>query len=163
MKKKLTAFAVTLGTFLTLANIGLAQERLRGPLPAEQRELISFLADHHKDLKRKVTLREDGYSAETTSENAEVVTKLVKHIQYMKKRLGSGAMVRRWDPAFVEMVEYHDQLQTEIELLKNGVRVVVKGKTPNAVKVARNHARIVSGFVEIGSEAVGREHKTATE
>jgi hypothetical protein len=79
----------------------------------------------------------------------------------MAARLDSKAMVRRWDPAFVELVEYYDQLDTKITELDDGVRVVVSGKTPDAVKVARNHAKIVTGFTQEGGKAVEREHKPA--
>ncbi len=131
----------------------------RGPLPQEQKDIIDYLAEHHGELKRNVTMTEKGYKALTTSTNAVVVAKLKEHFSYMKRRLDSGAMVRRWDPAFEEMVEYYDQLSTEINLLENGFRITVSGKTPEAVLVAQNHARIVTGFVEEGQRAVGREHK----
>jgi hypothetical protein len=79
----------------------------------------------------------------------------------MEARLDSKAMVRRWDPAFVELVESYDQLDTKITELDDGVRVVVIGKTADAVKVARNHANIVTGFAKEGDKAVQREHKPA--
>ena len=158
MKSSVLFLAVISLSLLSHTSNAKSEEVMRGPLPQEQREIIHYLAEHHKELTRKVTVKEDGYSAETTTENKEVAAELVKHIRYMKKRLGSGAMVRRWDPAFEELVAYHDQLDTEIEVLENGVRVTVTGKTPEAIKVAQNHASIVSGFVDEGDEAVGREH-----
>ena len=150
---------VTLSCLLMFTAWG--KEPMRGPLPAEQRAIIQFLADHHAELKRKVDMRKDGYAATTTTENKELAAKLKEHFAYMHKRLGSGAMVRRWDPAFAEFVEYHDRITTRIEQLENGVRVVVVGKTPEAVKVAQNHARIITGFTKQGAEAVHQEHKPA--
>lgn len=133
----------------------------RGPLPDEQREIIQLMASKHDQLKRKVKINDKGYSATTTTADKELAAKLKEHVAYMKKRLDSGAMVRRWDPAFEEMVEYHDQLDTLIRDLPNGIEVVVTGKTPEAIKVAQNHAKIVSGFVKEGDVAVQREHKPA--
>lgn len=136
-----------------------AKSEFRGPLPQEQKEIIQFLAQHHTDLTRTVKLTDKGYSAKTVSDHPEVVAKLKQHFAYMKKRLDSGAMVRRWDPAFAEMVDWYDQLITKVTLLDNGIEVVVEGKTPEAAEVAKNHARIVSGFVAEGHIAVQREHK----
>ncbi len=135
---------------------------MRGPLPDDQQEIIRELAKRHQELIREVKLTDDGYSATTTTQNKELATKLKLHLAYMEKRLDSKAMVRRWDPAFVELVEYYDQLETKIMPLENGVKVEVKGKTPEAVKVAKNHARIVSGFVEEGQKAVQRKHPKAS-
>lgn len=81
----------------------------------------------------------------------------------MQKRLGTGAMVRRWDPAFVELIEYHDQIQTGVEYLKDDIRVVVAGTTDEAVKVARNHAQVVTGFTKRGSDAVQEKHDPVSE
>lgn len=134
---------------------------MRGPLPDKQQDIIHYMAEHHKEIARKVELRKDGYEATTTTDNKELAAKLKEHFAYMQKRLGSGAMVRRWDPAFEEMVEYHDQLTTKVEILDNGLKVVVTGKNADAIKVAQNHAKIVSGFAEEGATAVSREHKKA--
>jgi hypothetical protein len=45
-----------------------------------------------------------------------------------------------------------------IQYLDNGLSIVVVGQTPEAVKVAQNHARIVTGFTEEGSAAVRNSH-----
>lgn len=134
---------------------------MRGPLPAEQQEIIAEMAKRHRDFKRVVELTEGGYQATTTTTDKDLAAKLKAHLNYMAARLDSKAMVRRWDPAFVELVEYYDQLDTKITELDDGVRVVVSGKTPDAVKVARNHAKIVTGFTQEGDKAVQREHKPA--
>lgn len=133
-------------------------ESFRGPLPQEQRDIIHYMAEHHKELVRKVTPTETGYTATTTSENKELVKKLHAHVAYMEKRLDSGAMVRRWDPAYAEMVEHYDDIDATITPIKAGLAVIVKGKTPRAIKVAQNHARIVTTFAKEGSASVEREH-----
>jgi hypothetical protein len=140
---------------------GKGEEPMRVPLPEKQQKIIQFLADHHTELIRKVEIRQEGYLAYTTTENRELAAKLKEHFSYMQKRLGSGAIVRRWDPAFVELFKFHDQLETKIEYLDHGIRVKVIGKTPEAVKVAQNHARIVTGFAEKGATAVRERHLAA--
>jgi hypothetical protein len=140
------------------AQVSSAAPGMGGPLPDEQREIIREMAARHQELKREVVLTDDGYTATTTTENKELAAKLKAHLAYMEKRLESKAMVRRWDPAFVELVDYYDQLDTEIRPLENGVKVTVKGKSAEAIKVAQNHAGIVSGFAKEGPAAVQREH-----
>jgi len=134
---------------------------MRGPLPDDQQEIIRELAARHLELKREVKLTDDGYSATTTTQNKELAAKLKLHLAYMEKRLDSKAMVRRWDPAFVELVEYYGQLETEITPLEDGVKVEVRGQNPEAIRVAQNHARIVSGFVREGQKAVQKKHPPA--
>lgn len=138
-------------------------ESFRGPLPKEQQEIIHYMAEHHADLVRKVTMTETGYSAKTTSENKELVKKLHTHVAYMKKRLDSGAMVRRWDPAYAEMVEHYDDIEAKITPIENGLEVTVTGKTPRAVKIAQNHANIVTSFAKEGLPSVEREHPATTQ
>jgi hypothetical protein len=145
--------------FCLFAEIAWSEEPMRGPLPSEQREIIKYMAKHHEELIREVKLSKDGYEASTTTENEELARKLKQHFAYMEKRIGSGAMVRRWDPAFVELVKFQDQITTEVQYLDNGIRVTVTGNTPNGVKVAQNHARIVTGFTEKGAAAVREKHQ----
>ena len=76
----------------------------------------------------------------------------------MKSRLESGMGVRHWDPAFAEIRAHYEDMDIEIEDIEKGVRVKVEGKTPEAVKVAQNHANILSGFVERGPEEMHVEH-----
>jgi hypothetical protein len=138
-----------------------ADTSFRGPLPKEQQDLIRDLARFHDRLTRRVVLTDSGYEAQTTTSDPELARKLKAHVAYMKKRLASGAMVRRWDPAFDELIQYHDQLEVTVEDRKDGIAVVVRGSSPEAIRVARNHARIVSGFVEKGPEAVQTPHSPA--
>jgi len=146
---------------LALAPLATTAEPLRGPLPEEQRALIRQLAAGHEQLERKVELVDGGYRATTTSADPELARALVAHVRYMKKRLGAGAMVRRWDPAFRELSEHAEHLETRLRILERGVEVEVLGTTPEAVRIARHHATIVSGFVEQGAAAVQREHPPA--
>ena len=119
-------------------------------MPADFRDVIHTLFAEHAMVKRKVKVTQDGYEAETTSADAEMVTLLQTHVAQMKSRLESGMGVRHWDPAFAEIRAHYEDMDIEIEDIEKGVRVKVEGKTPEAVKVAQNHANILSGFVERG-------------
>lgn len=134
---------------------------MRGPLPEEQRTIIHELAENHKKLTRKVEMTKTGYVATTTSEDKNLAEKLKKHFRYMKKRLDSGAMVRRWDPAYAEMTGYYDQLKVEVQELPKGLKVTISGKNAEATKVAQNHAKIVTKFVNKGSDELHEKHPAA--
>lgn len=149
---------VYIANILIVFSLQVHAESYRGPPPSEQKHAIHSLAEQHDELKREVQRTENGYEALTTSENPELVKLLQAHVDYMKKRMDSGAMVRRWDPAFVELVENHKDIIVTLEIRTNGVAVVVVGATADAIKVAQNHSRIISGFVGEGAKAVHRNH-----
>ena len=134
---------------------------MRGPLPEEQRKMIHELAENHKKLTRKVEMTKNGYVATTTTDDKALAAKLKKHFGYMKKRLDSGAMVRRWDPAYAEMTEYCDQLEVKVEELPKGLKVTITGQNAEAAKVAQNHAKIVTKFVKKGTEELHEKHPAA--
>ncbi|QQL45804.1 hypothetical protein [Sulfuriroseicoccus oceanibius] len=135
----------------------------RGPLPKEQRDTIHQLAAHHTTISREVTLTEKGYTATTTSTDPKVAKLLQSHIKYMLKRVEGGGRVRQWDPAYREMGRYFAQLTTEVEPLENGIRVTITGESPEAVKVAQNHAHIVTKFIEHGAKEVQSKHEPVLE
>jgi hypothetical protein len=146
---------------LLLAASTAAELPPRGPLPAEQQDLIHLLAANHKKLKRAVEPTQHGYRSRTTSDDPELVAALITHVRYMKRRLDSGGRVRNWDPAFREMAAYHDRLETTLRELPDGLELEVVGTDAAAAAVARNHAHIVSGFVAEGQAAVDRKHDPA--
>ncbi len=76
----------------------------------------------------------------------------------MAARLDGGMSVRHWDPAFAEFREHYEDTSVEIENIEGGVSVSVAGKTQDAIKVVRNHAAIISGFVEKGSKEMHQTH-----
>ena len=156
--KKLLLIPIFLASAVT-ANA----ESFRGPLPEEQQDIIHYMAEHHAELSRMVTMTESGYRAVTTTENKELVNKLHAHVAYMKKRLDSGAMVRRWDPAYAEMVEHYEDLDAKITPIEKGLEVTVSGKTPRAIKIAQNHANIVTSFAKEGFPSVERKHPDTTQ
>lgn len=119
-------------------------------MPAEQKEMIHGLFDSHAKIERKVVETKDGYRSITTSEDPKVAEMLQKHVRQMEERMMDGRMVRGWDPAYVEFVGHYGDVTIDVENLKNGVSVVAVGRTEDAIKVLRNHAQIVSKFVEKG-------------
>ena len=119
-------------------------------MPEEMRKVIHGLFDDHDKIERKIELTESGYQAITTSKDPNVAELLQKHLDQMEARLKSGKMVRRWDPAYEELMRHYDNIDFEITEVEGGISVVATGKNEDAVRVARNHASIISQFVEYG-------------
>ena len=122
-------------------------------LPPETRANIHTLFNGHDLVRRELTLTDDGYEATTTSEDSHIAAALQEHVQQMQERLGSGRAIRRWDPAFAEFRAYYEEIDFKVETTQNGVKVVARGRTPEGVRVAQNHAGIINEFVADGWKA----------
>jgi len=131
-------------------------------MPAEAREQIHALFDNHASIHREVKLTADGYTALTESDDPKVVAALKKHVGQMQLRLGEGLSVRRWDPAFAEYCDHYAELDHEFTPTDKGVRMTVKGRTATAVKIAQNHARVVSAFAAHGWSEHDKKHDAVT-
>lgn len=119
-------------------------------MPAEQRDTIHGLFDSHDKFQREVTPTEEGYTSITTSDDPAAVKLLQSHVKQMEGRLKDGMMVRGWDPAYVEFVNYYDDIDIQITNIDKGISIVAIGKTEEAKEVARNHAGIIGKFIDHG-------------
>lgn len=124
-------------------------------------EAIHTLVANHTKINRTVEMTDTGYKSRTVSDDPEIARTLQKHVKEMRERLGTGMMIRRWDPAFAELVEHYKEIDHEFKEVDGGVEMIAKGKTPEGIKIAQNHARIVSGFVEKGPAQMQASHPTA--
>lgn len=132
-------------------------------MPPEARRNIHLLLDRHDKVRRQVTLTPDGYVAVTESDQPEVAAALKGHVRQMEERFKQGLMVRRHDPAFVEFAAHYADLTHQFEATAQGVKMTVRGKTPAAVKVAQNHASVVTDFATNGWEGHDRSHPAILE
>lgn len=163
MKNTLTrTLLFTAGLCLSTALPLAAQEPGRGGGGMGRfQEAIHKLFDNHTKVKRSVEMTDTGYKSRTVSDDPEIARTLQKHVKEMRERLGAGMMIRRWDPAFAELVEHYKEIDHEFHEVEGGVEMIAKGKTPEGIKIAQNHARIVSGFVEKGPAQMHASHPTA--
>lgn len=146
-KTLITALVLTCVTFFSF-NAAAA-----GPghgMPVEARNNIHQLFDNHDKITRKVTMTPDGYVSVTESTDPKLAATLRSHVKEMSQRFESGRMVRGWDPAFRELRTHYADISHRIEATERGLKVIVTGKTPTAIKVAQNHADIVSNFASHG-------------
>ena len=127
-------------------------------MPAEARENIHALLNNHTSITRSVTLTDDGYVSKTESSDTATARALREHVAQMEKRLASGLMVRRWDPAFAEYMNHYGDIEHTMSPTQAGLTMTVRGKTPEAIAVARNHAEIITDFIASGWEGHNRSH-----
>lgn len=160
--KRWAIFSLILAAILPLEAGPQGKGHGRGKGSDDFRGVIHSLFAAHDKIDRAVELTDSGYRATTTSRDREVAALLQKHVAEMSERLDGGMSVRHWDPAFAELREHYDDTTVKIENIDGGVSVSVSGKTPAAIKVVRNHAAIVSGFVEKGSEEMHQTHPAVT-
>ena len=130
-------------------------------MPVAMHGNIHALFDAHRKFTRSVEMTKDGYVAITESRDPKLANILREHVSQMRDRLQSGMMVRRWDPAFPELIEHYDDITHRVEATRHGLKITVTGKTPEAIKVAQNHANTVSDFAEHGWKAHDRGHPVA--
>ncbi|MCB1090295.1 MAG: hypothetical protein KDL87_02110 [Verrucomicrobiae bacterium] len=168
--KLFNAFTIVIASALIASWTGFAKPPGRGLQAAghgkmsdDFRGVIHSLFASHESVDRSVDLTKTGYRATTTSSDPKVAKMLQEHVAQMASRLDEGLSVRHWDPAFVEMREHYDDMAIEVKNVSGGVAVSVVGKTPEAVKVAQNHARIIDGFVKKGGEEMHAIHARALE
>jgi hypothetical protein len=147
---------VSLATTPLITPVALSQG-----MPPEARNNIHQLFNNHAAITRTVTLTKDGYVALTESSDPKVTAALRGHVQQMSDRLKSGLMVRRHDPAFVEYAAHYDNIAHTVEPTDKGLKVTVTGKTPDAIKVAQNHATVVTDFASNGWAGHDRDHAKA--
>lgn len=157
MKKHLLLIA----SALTLTLLAAPRAAYAQGMPKELHDNIHSLFDNHAKFTRKVEMTEKGYIAVTESSDPKLAKILREHVSQMRERLQSGLMVRRWDPAFPEFIAHYDDITHRVEATRNGLKITVAGKTPNAIKVAQNHAKIVSDFAANGWKAHDTSHPLA--
>lgn len=145
-----------------LSGTSCAQQGGGRGMPAEAQEQIHALFDNHAKIHRELKLTATGYTALTESDDPKVAAALKKHVGQMQERLGSGLSVRRWDPAFAEYCDHYAEIEHQFIATDKGVRMTVKGRTAKAVKIAQNHAKVVSAFAAHGWSEHDKRHGTVT-
>ena len=120
------------------------------------RQAIDELFAHHQAIERHVEPLPNGVLTTTTSDEPQVAEALRLHVRQMKQRLVSGRPMRRGDPLFRELFEYHDRIEMHIEDAPGGVRVRQTSDDEQVVLLIRAHAEVVTEFIEQGP---AREHR----
>lgn len=125
---------------------------------SEYAQVFSYLLSNHYKIERDVEFLENGVKTLTTSSNPRIAKYLQTHVAQMKDLVESGRSIRRWDPLFAAIFEHHDLIQMEISLVENGIAVLETSYDPFVAELIKEHARVVSLFVQYGHEEARRAH-----
>lgn len=163
MKTLSSTKTLSLFALITSAVIATSCAQQGGPgMPTAAREQIHALFDNHTKIRRELKLTATGYTATTESDDPKVTAALQKHVKQMQERLGSGLSVRRWDPAFAEYCDHYAEMDHRFTPTAKGVCMTVTGRNAAAIKIAQNHAKVVSAFAAQGWSEHDIKHDTVT-
>lgn len=128
------------------------------PEHAADRALFHQLLDHRAEITRHVTEVPGGVETVTESVRAEVAAKIREHVRRMKARIEEGRPIRMRDPLFAEIFRHAKKITMRVEDTERGVRVVETSDDPWVTGLIREHARVVSAFLEHGYDEARRNH-----
>ena len=119
--------------------------------------LFKELLKEHGSLKRDTVKIANGIISTTTAKNPQLVHILQAHVVGMKNRFGMGRAIRSWDPLFVALFEYKDEITMSYRNIENGVEATLTTENPKLIELIHCHDETLHGFVNEGFEAGGRE------
>ena len=141
---------------LILASSAHARGRRGGN--GEYAQVFSYLLSNHYKIEREVEFLDNGVKTLTTSSDLNVAKRLQIHVEQMKSLVESGRSIRGWDPLFAAIFEHYDLIEMEISPVENGIAVLETSYDPFVSELIKEHARVVSLFVQYGHEEARRAH-----
>lgn len=120
--------------------------------------VIQALFAARKQVVRHVTVNADGYTATTTSANATIARLLHTHIGMMQARLDTDRPINARDPLFKALFANHKSIDVVFANISDGVTASERGANRCGVDITHEHAKIVSGFVDIGMKEMMETH-----
>jgi hypothetical protein len=160
-----SVLSLSLVTVLLLASEVMSQQgNGRGPGGGDptfvaDRELFQFLLQHRDDIRRVVTLTDNGVTTLTESDQPDIATAIHRHVASMEARVKEKRPIHRRDPLFAELFRHADQITFVIERTNKGMRVTEAANDPYVVKLIQSHAKVVSLFIKHGFAEVHRNHE----
>lgn len=121
--------------------------------------LYHELLKRHSELERISTKLEDGIETITrvTSKDEKLINILQDHALGMKKRFDGGRAVRSWDPLFIKLFDYREQIKMAWEMLDDGIKVTLTSKDTETQELINLHDETLHAFVKYGFKASKHE------
>jgi uncharacterized protein len=119
---------------------------------------IHFLFAHRDSIRRNVTEIPGGVRTVTEADDLAVTAQLQEHVQAMYARLKEGRPIHARDPLFAALFRSADKIDIRIEKTATGLRVTETSADPEAVKLIRRHAEVVSLFIANGMAEMMKSH-----
>jgi uncharacterized protein len=127
---------------------------------AHQRDmqLLRALFDNRDRITRQVTVRANGVSTLTESDDPMVAKLIQTHVESMSARVEDGRPIHQRDPLFREIFKHADDIAMIYERTPRGVRVIEISNDPCVVKLIQAHAEVVSAFIANGRAEAMKNH-----
>jgi hypothetical protein len=125
---------------------------------AQDRDVFHFLLSNKDKITRTVTELADGVETVTESSDPAIVAKIQEHVAAMYRRVENNQPIRMRDPLFREVFNHADKIKMELANTTGGICVKETSDDEYVVKLIREHAKVVSGFVEYGFEEARKNH-----
>ena len=135
-----------------------AQAAGAGDRHAADHDVIHFLLENHKQIRRTVKELPTGVETLTESNDPEIATKIKTHVRSMAERIEKTLPIRMRDPLFAELFRHTDRIKMAHTETEKGIRVTETSDDPYVVKLIQAHAKVVSGFAERGYAEAMRNH-----
>ena len=124
----------------------------------EDHEVFQFLLQNHSKIKRTVKELSNGVETLTESEDPEIAAKIKEHVEWMEYRIKETNPIRMRDPLFAELFRHTDKIVMKHEDTEKGVKVIETSQDPYVAKLVKEHAKVVSKFVERGFAEAMKNH-----
>lgn len=126
---------------------------------AADRELFHYLLDNREQIRREVSELPDGVVTLTESDDPKIVAGIREHVASMYARLKEERPIHRRDPLFAALFDHAEAIGLEMEETPKGLRVKETSDDPYVASLIREHAKVVSAFLEHGHAEVRRNHE----
>lgn len=122
-------------------------------------KLYHELLVRHNEIERITQEIESGIESITrvTSKDKELIKILQEHVVGMKKRFDGNRAVRSWDPLFVELFDFREQIDMNWEMLDDGIKVTLSSDDEKVRSLIKLHDETLHAFVKHGFKASRHE------
>ena len=139
---------------------GMGKGMMHGMDDAHQADmaLIHFLLDNGKKVSRTITELPDGVVTLTESSDPDIALKIRAHVTAMYRRLEDKKPIHLRDPLFRELFANADKVVMKSEATVAGVKVTETSADPKVAALIKEHAKVVSQFIENGRAEAMKNH-----
>lgn len=129
------------------------------PSMKADQSLFHTLLSNRDQIQRQIKLLPNGIETLTETDNPQLRTILVQHVQSMKKRVEQVRPIHLRDPLFAALFRNAKKVSMmKVTATQKGVHVIETSNDPLTVKLIQAHARVVSLFIKNGHQEVHKNH-----
>lgn len=139
--------------------MGMGRGMMSDPAHRQDMQLLRALFDNRDRITRQVTVRPDGVSTLTESDDPDVAKLIQAHVRSMSARVEQARPIHQRDPLFREIFRRADEIDMTYERTAKGVSVVETSTDPCVVELIKAHAEVVSAFVANGHAEAMKDHR----